>query len=116
MKLISLTVLVLALAQIPAEAQWHSAATPPPTVDSTPIPSMSGTLTTITPGDSVSGDTVGLKTSSTVELTFRLAKALVVVGVDGKVVFPPTVPLGDSVTVHFMHDGDEFVIDRIFLQ
>lgn len=116
MKAISLTVLIWALTQIPAPAQWHGAATPPPIAESTPIPLLSGILTAVSPGDSVTGNTVDLKIAPTVHLTYRLANVLVVVAPDGRVVAPSTVALGDTVTVHFMQDGDEFVIDRIFLQ
>lgn len=116
MKASTLTVFIWILAQALALAQVHTAATPVPIVSSTPVPLLSGVLTTITPGDGVNGDTVGLKISPTVELTFRLEKALVVVGADGNVLASPTVTSGENVTVHFIHNGNELVIDRIFLQ
>jgi hypothetical protein len=116
MKAISLTVLIWALAQIPALAQWHGAATPPPIAESSPIPLLSGIVRMISPGDSVTGDTLDLKIAPTVQLAYRLAKVLVVVAPDGRVVPLSTVADGNAVTIHFMQDGDELVIDRIFLQ
>jgi hypothetical protein len=91
--------------------QWHSAATPPPFVISMPIPAMSGTLKMLVPRK-----TIDLEVAPRVRRTFRLAKALVVVGPDGKIVEPSTVTAGGKVTVHFLQDGKEAIIDRIFLQ
>ena len=111
MKAISLSAFIWVLTQIPASAQWHNAASPAPIVVSTPIPSMSGILRTI-----VLRDSIDLEIAPTVHRTFHLAKVLVVVGPNGRVVEPSTVQPGGPVIVHFMHDGNDIMVDRIFLQ
>jgi hypothetical protein len=140
MKQISVTALVLLLAQIHA----------PALVDTEPIPPVSGTLrsivlgdkVTVVPGDAIAitpGDTLDLPDHSvqivssgsdkivpedsvyldrvpTFSVTFHLAKKLVVVGPDGKVINPSTLQTWQIVTLHFMRDGNESIVDRIFLQ
>ncbi len=140
MKLISLTTILCLLTQIHVSAL----------VDSTPIPPVSGSLSslvlgdkvtivpgaaiTITPGDTVdlpdhsvdivsSGgdriepeDNVYLDRVPTFKVTFHLAKKLVVVGPDGKVINPLSVQMGRMVTLQFIRDGNESIVDRIFVQ
>jgi len=140
MKLTSITALIWLLAQIHVSAL----------VDSTPIPPLSGTLTTIVLGDKVTivpgaaiaiapGDTVDLPDHTvdivssgsdnvvpedsiylnrvpTFKVTFHLAKKLVVVGRDGNVINPLSLQTGRMVTLQFMRDGNESIVDRIFLQ
>lgn len=86
---------------------------PPPVPD---IPLMPATLTTLIPTNSGPSNTIGLDTSPGVHATFRLAMVVIVVGTDGGVVDPSTVTIGASVSVHFLKDRDDLIIDRIFLQ
>ncbi len=139
MKLISLTATLWLLTHIQVSGL----------VDSTPIPPVSGSLSslvlgdkvtivpgaaiTITPGDTVdlpdhsvdivsSGsdriepeDSIYLDRVPTFKVTFHLAKKLVVVGPDGKAVNPLSVQIGRMVTLQFMKDGSESIVDRIFV-
>jgi hypothetical protein len=111
MKAISLAAFMWVLVQMPVLAQWRTAATPPPIAVGTPIPMMSATLKALNPRQNVD-----LEIAPKLRKTFRLARALVVVGTDGKLVKPSAVNPGGKVTVHFMQDGNEIIIDRIFLQ
>lgn len=111
MKMIRLTATLFLLAPIVASAQWQNAATPAPVVFAIPLPPMSGTLKAIIPRDSVE-----LEVAPNVRKTFRLAKKLVVVAAGGKAVNPSTLQSGAKVSLHFMPDGNEIIVDRIFVQ
>jgi hypothetical protein len=111
MKAITLAAVMWVFTQMPLWAQWHNAATPPPIAASTPIPMMSGTLKALNLRQAID-----FEVAPKVRKTFRLAKVLVVVGPDGKMVQPSNLVPGRKITVHFMQDGNELIIDRIFLQ
>lgn len=140
MKIVNLTAFIWLLAQIHVSALVDSIAIP--LLSGTLSTIVLGDKITIVPGDAIAiapGDTVDLP-DHTVDIvssgsdkilpedsanlsrvprfsvTFHLAKKLVVVGPDGHAVNPRTVQTGRMVTLHFMRDGNEAIVDRIFLQ
>lgn len=84
--------------------------TPPPIEDSSPIPTTTGTVTSFVAGQSISIDT-----SPTVHLTFPLARVLEIIGSDGNPANAEAVTSGRTVTLHFIIDYDNLIVDRILL-
>jgi len=140
MKIVSVIAFIWLLAQIHVSALVDS--TPIPLLSGTLRNIILGDKITIVPGDAIAiapGDTVDLP-DHTVDIvssgsdkivpedstnlsrvprfsvTFHLAKKLVVVGPGGNAINPRTVQTGRMVTLHFMRDGNEAIVDRIFLQ
>lgn len=116
MKVISLAIAFLVLPHIPLSAQWQNAVTSPPVIDNTPIPSISGTLASVIPTDSIEGEYITLQVAPHEYMVYQLAKVVVVVAANGQVIAPAAATPGGAVTLHFLRDGNELIVDRIFLQ
>jgi len=77
---------------------------------SSPIPTMTGTVTSMVDGQSVSVDV-----SPTDHRTFPVARMLEVVRPNGNPADAATVTSGSTVTLHFIMDYDNLIVDRILL-
>ncbi len=78
--------------------------------ESSPIPTITGTVTSI-----VNGQSVSIDVSPADHRTFPLARILEVVRPGGNPADAATVTSGSTVTLHFIIDYDNLVVDRILL-
>ena len=107
MKIISLIASIWLCIEVLAMAQASGQGTPPPSAN----PPMTGTLTTMVLGESISIDV-----DPAIHRTFRLAEVFAIVSPDGNVVDGTTITPGRTVTLHFMREYDDVIVDRIFLE
>lgn len=105
-KVIIITASMWLITQVLSMAQQST----PPIDDSTPIPTMTGTVTSFVGGQSVSIDI-----SPTVHRTFPLARVLEFIGPDGNPANATAVTPGCTVTLHFILDYGDLIVDRILL-
>jgi hypothetical protein len=105
-KVIRITASLLLFNQVLATAQES----PPPIDESTPIPTLAGTVTSF-----VAGQTVSIDISSTDHRTFQLVRVLEIIGADGHGANAAAITPGSTVTLHFMQDHGDFFVDRILL-
>ena len=96
----------------------HALAQSPPPADSslpviggTPLPLTSATVSAIVPDKMLA-----IQTGAGSPVQYRIAKQPVYAGLAGGAVDPSTIKPGMKVLVHFMEDGNETIIDRIFVQ
>ena len=98
-KIITITASLCLFIQVLAMAQ-----------ESSPIPTITGTVTSLVDGQSISIDI-----SSSDHRTFQLTRVLEVLGPDGNGADTAAITTGRTVTLHFIKDYDELVVDRILL-
>ncbi len=78
--------------------------------ESSPIPTMTGTVTSF-----VDGQSVNIDVSPADHRTFPLTRILEVIGPDGNAADAASVTSGSTVTLHFIMDYGNLIVDRILL-
>jgi hypothetical protein len=97
--ILSVVVQVVALAQVPTPAD-----------DSTPIPPVTGTVTAFAADQSIEVDVAPAD-----HRTYHLARAIAVLSPQGNLVDTATVTVGRTVTLSFMKEYDDIIVDRIVI-
>ena len=82
-----------------------------PVIAGTPVPLTSAVVNTV-----VSDTMIELQIGSQSPTQYRIAKHPVYIGPTGSPVDASMIKPGARIMVHFMEDGSETIIDRIFLQ